>query len=166
MKKRAIVVGAGAAGVSAAFRLQQAGCDVRVIERDAMVGGRTRSKRQNGFIMDIAAGLLPSTYTAVYRLMEDAGLRDMLEPMRSPTAIYRDGRLHYIEARHMARSMLRTRVISVASKLKLVRAGWTALKMWKHLDVVNLGRAAGLGLHADGEGLRCPGGRRLRRAFA
>jgi oxygen-dependent protoporphyrinogen oxidase len=142
MTKRAIVIGAGAAGVSAAFRLQQAGCAVRLIERDAEVGGRTRSKRENGFIMDIAAGLMPSTYTAVFRLMEDAGLKDMLEPMRSPTAIYRDGKLHYIEAKSIVGSMMKTKIISLGSKLKLIPAVFTASKMWNSLGFVNLGLAA------------------------
>ena len=102
MSIKAIVIGAGAAGTSAAFRLQKAGCDVRLIERDAQVCGRTRSLHQNGFIMDIGAGLLPSSYTGFLSLMEDAGLKDMLEPMRNPTAVWRDGKLHYIEATNMA----------------------------------------------------------------
>jgi oxygen-dependent protoporphyrinogen oxidase len=142
MSIRAIVIGAGAAGTSAAFRLKQAGCDVRLIESDAQVCGRTRSLHQNGFIMDIGAGLLPSSYTAFLRLMEDAGLKDMLEPMRNPTAVWRDGRLHYIEATNMAGSMMRTKLISFASKLRMLPAVFTAMKMWHSLDFVNLGRSA------------------------
>lgn len=102
MKTRAIVVGAGAAGISAAFGLQQAGCEVRILEGSAEVGGRTQSVSRNGFIMDIAAGLLPSSYWAVLQLMSDAGLTALLEPMTSATAVFRDGRLHYIEATNMA----------------------------------------------------------------
>ena len=142
MSIKAIVIGAGAAGTSAAFRLQKAGCDVRLIERDAQVCGRTRSLHQNGFIMDIGAGLLPSSYTGFLSLMEDAGLKDMLEPMRNPTAVWRDGKLHYIEATNMAGSMMKTRLISSASKLKMLPAVFTAMKMWGSLDFVNLGRSA------------------------
>ena len=142
MSIKAIVVGAGAAGTSAAFRLKEAGCDVRVLERDGHVGGRTISKYHNGFIMDLGAGLMPSTYKAVYRLMDDAGLKDMLEPMTSPTAIYRDGRYHYIEATNMFGSMLKSKVVSLMSKLKLAPAVIQGLRMWKQLDFENLGRAA------------------------
>jgi oxygen-dependent protoporphyrinogen oxidase len=100
------VVGGGPAGASAAFRLQQAGVAVRLFERDARVGGRTRSERIDGYIVDVAAGLLPGTYKAVYRLMEDSGLHNALEPMLSPTAVARDGRLHYLDLANMANSML------------------------------------------------------------
>ena len=112
MKTRAIVIGAGAAGLSAAFRLQQAGCEVRILESGPEVGGRTRSIIRNGYIIDIAAGLLPSSYTAFLRLMDDAGLNDLLEPMTSPTAVWRDGKLHYIDAANMAGSLWNTKLIS------------------------------------------------------
>lgn len=138
---KAIVVGAGAAGASAAFRLSQAGCAVRLLESNAEVGGRTRTRRLDGFIMDIAAGLMPSTYEAVYRLMDDAGLKDMLAPMRSPTAIWRDGRLHYIHATHLARSMLKTRVIGWGSKVAILRAAFSGMAMWNTLGFDNLGLA-------------------------
>ena len=142
MSKKAIVVGAGAAGTSAAFRLQEAGCEVRVIERDNQVCGRTRSLHQNGFIMDIGAGLLPSSYKGFLSLMNDAGLKDMLEPMQNPTAIWRDGQLHYIEATNMAGSMIKTKLISFGAKLRLLPAAITALRMWSSLDFVNMGRTA------------------------
>ena len=142
MITRAIVIGAGPAGTSAAFRLKQAGCDVRLIERDAQVGGRTRSLHQNGFIMDIGAGLMPETYKAVFGMMDDAGLSDMLEPMRSPSAIWRDGTLHYIEATNMAGSMVKTKLISLASKFRMLPAAWTMMRMWNYLDFENLGRSA------------------------
>ncbi len=142
MTVKAIVIGAGAAGTSAAFRLQQAGCDVRLIERDDHVGGRTQSVSEHGYIMDIAAGLLPSSYKGFLSLMNDAGLKNMLEPMTSPTAVYRDGKLHYIEAKNMAKSMLTTKLISTKSKLAMIKAAFTAMRMWGSLDFENLGRAA------------------------
>lgn len=142
LTKTAIVVGAGAAGTSAAFRLQQAGCKVRVLERDSHVGGRTISRYHNGFIMDVGAGLMPSTYKEVYRLMDDAGLKDMLEPMTSPTAIVRNGKYHYIEATNMFGSMLKSGVVGFGSKLKLTPAVIQGLRMWNQLDFENLGRAA------------------------
>ena len=141
MKTRAIVIGAGAAGLSAAFRLQQAGCEVRVLESSPEVGGRTRSIARNGYIMDIAAGLLPSSYTAFLRLMDDAGLKNMLEPMTSPTAVWRDGKLHYIDAANMAGSLWNTKLISFVSKLRLIPTAYTASKMWRSLDFENLGRS-------------------------
>jgi len=140
--QKAIVIGAGAAGTAAAFRLQQAGCDVRLLERNDRVGGRTQSKYEDGFIMDIAAGLLPSTYTGFLGLMKDAGLKDMLEPMNNPTAVFRDGKLHYIEATNMAKSMLTTKLISFKSKVMMIRAAFAAMRMWPSLGFENLGLSA------------------------
>ena len=141
-QKTAIVIGGGAAGASAAFRLHKAGVSVRLVERDDRIGGRTRSERVDGFIVDVAAGLLPGTYQSVYRLMEDAGLRDALEPMTSPTAVVRDGRLHYLDLANMARSMLGTGLLGLRSKLNFVPMALKMLGMWRSLGFDNLALAA------------------------
>ena len=140
--KRAIVIGGGAAGTSAAFRLQQAGVSVVLVERDDRVGGRTRSERIDGFILDVAAGLMPGTYSAVYSLMDDAGIRDALELMTSPTAVVRDGKLHYLELSNMVGSMLGTKLYGLGSKLKLAKLGVKTLSMWKQLGFDDLSKAA------------------------
>lgn len=140
--KRAIVVGGGPAGASAAFRLQKADFEVRLIERDAQLGGRTRTEHIDGYIVDIGAGVLPGSYQAVYRLMEDAGLADQLAPMTSPTAVIRDGQLHYLELSKALSSLLGTRLLGLKSKLHFAAIGIKALSMWKTLGFDNLAAAA------------------------
>lgn len=49
---RAIVVGAGVAGLSAATDLAKAGVSVTLLESSDDVGGRVRSDKVNGFILD------------------------------------------------------------------------------------------------------------------
>lgn len=141
-RKQAIVVGGGPAGASAAFRLKQAGIDVKVVERDARIGGRTRTEHIDGFIVDVAAGLLPGSYQAVYRLMQDAGLADQLAPMTSPTAVVRDQKLHYLEMSSALRSMLGTKLLGLNSKLHFAAVGFKALGMWKTLGFSTLAAAA------------------------
>ncbi len=56
--KRAIVIGAGFAGMSAATFMAKAGWEVHVLEKHATPGGRARQLKQNGFVFDMG----PSWY--------------------------------------------------------------------------------------------------------
>jgi phytoene desaturase len=56
--KKAIVIGSGFAGLSAACFLAKAGCDVTVLEKQHTPGGRARQLKENGFIFDMG----PSWY--------------------------------------------------------------------------------------------------------
>lgn len=58
MSKKAIVIGAGFAGISAATTLKTLGFEVKVIEKNEMAGGRARVWKQDGFTFDLG----PSWY--------------------------------------------------------------------------------------------------------
>ncbi len=58
MKKKAIVIGAGFSGLSAACHLAAAGIDVTVFEKHNEAGGRARTWSQDGFLFDMG----PSWY--------------------------------------------------------------------------------------------------------
>lgn len=139
---RAIVVGSGAAGTSAAFRLKQAGAQVTVVEKDTRLGGRARTERVDGFIVDTGAGLMPGSYAALYSLMNDAGIGDALAPMSSPVAVSRNGRLHYLDLAHPVRSILGTSLLGLGSKVSLSRLGPHALRMWRSLGFDSITGAA------------------------
>jgi protoporphyrinogen oxidase len=70
---RVAVVGAGPAGLAAAFRLVRAGASVTVLEAEPTVGGRTRSDKLDGCPIDTAAQLFASVYTHFLQLLRDAG---------------------------------------------------------------------------------------------
>ncbi|WP_421945066.1 phytoene desaturase family protein [Pedobacter sp.] len=57
-KTKVTVVGAGFAGLSAAAILAKNGCDVTVIEKNEMAGGRARTWSKDGFLFDMG----PSWY--------------------------------------------------------------------------------------------------------
>jgi protoporphyrinogen/coproporphyrinogen III oxidase len=70
----AVIVGSGLAGLAAAFRLEEQGWSVTVLESSDRVGGRVLSEARDGFLLDVGqkeagAELLQATeYTGCYSL--------------------------------------------------------------------------------------------------
>lgn len=94
------VIGGGAAGLTAAYRLVQAGHRVTVFEANPYVGGRTHSQHfAPGHHLDTGAGWLTSAYTETLRLFEELGEKERLQPMRAsgPSDLMVEGK-HYIGA--------------------------------------------------------------------
>jgi oxygen-dependent protoporphyrinogen oxidase len=95
---RVLVVGAGAAGLAAAQRLADAGCDVVVLERDARAGGRLAGERREGFTLESGAQLVSSAHRHLAAVLTALGRSDELLPLRSGgEAQLRNGFLHEIE---------------------------------------------------------------------
>ena len=59
-QKKAIVIGAGIAGIAAAIRLAHQGWHVTVIEKNAYAGGKLSHFSRNGYQFDGRSALLTS----------------------------------------------------------------------------------------------------------
>ncbi|WP_156959812.1 NAD(P)/FAD-dependent oxidoreductase [Nocardia sp. BMG51109] len=94
---RVIVVGAGVAGLTAAYRLHCAGYSVTTLERENHVGGRMVTAEREGYRYDVAASLLPNSYRNMRRLIADAGLRDRV--VACPDRIGLHGTTGYCDVR-------------------------------------------------------------------
>lgn len=101
MRVDVVVVGAGLAGLRCAQVLADAGRDVVVLEAADAVGGRIRTERVDGFLLDRGFQLLNPAYPAVQRWVDvdalglqpfgagvaartESGLRVLGHPVREP----------------------------------------------------------------------------------
>ncbi len=72
--KNIAIIGAGVAGLAAAYELQKKGHTVTVYEKEPYVGGRMSSREKNGFIFDIGANHFINLYTEMRAYAEEFGL--------------------------------------------------------------------------------------------
>jgi phytoene dehydrogenase-like protein len=106
MSDPVVVVGAGLAGLSCARALVERGVDVRVLEASDGVGGRVRTDRHEGFLLDRGFQVLFTAYPEVQRQVDltalapraflpgaqvrvDGGAWDITDPLREPLSSFR-----------------------------------------------------------------------------
>jgi protoporphyrinogen/coproporphyrinogen III oxidase len=140
------VVGAGLSGLTAAYRLQQAGWDVTVLESTDVVGGRVRTEEINGFKLDTGATGLAESYEAYFALAAELGIRGDIIPAAPYIGIYRDGRIHLLRLDRMARTGVTTRLLSWRAKARAARLGFDVAraKFRGQLDYSDMRKAAPL----------------------
>jgi putrescine oxidase len=90
-----IVVGAGATGLTCAWRLAEAGQDVLVLEARDRVGGRLRTEDHNGADFEIGGQWVSPDQEALIALLEELGLETY--------ARFREGESLYVDAAGTAR---------------------------------------------------------------
>ena len=84
---RAIVIGGGITGLVAAYRLQQAGIRVTLLEKTARVGGCIRTVKQDGFLMEDGPDSFVARKPAARMLCEEFGLK-LQETLPQPHRAY------------------------------------------------------------------------------
>jgi oxygen-dependent protoporphyrinogen oxidase len=79
-RKRVVVVGAGIAGLTAAYELQKAGYQVTVLEAKDIPGGRMAEKMEGSFMKYTGATGLFRFYKDMWELIAELGLSERLVP--------------------------------------------------------------------------------------
>ena len=116
-----VVVGAGVAGLTAAFRLQEAGVDVQVFEAADRVGGAIHSEAVNGHLFERGPTTVMSTSPHLGRLIDAAGLRPRAiesAPQAGRRKVWRHGRLHTLPEKPP--QLLTCSALSLPGRLRLL----------------------------------------------
>ena len=73
---KVVVIGAGLAGLTSAYRLAQSGWQVCLLEKNTYPGGRAASLRKGGYLIDTGATGVGDVYTEYMALLDELGLLD------------------------------------------------------------------------------------------
>lgn len=120
------VVGAGISGLSLAYTLRKAGLAVGVFEAADRVGGRMRTRRHRGYLIDEGAETVPcGGNPATWSLIRELGIGPEEVPrIAASLALWRDGRVHHHLGRPLA--LLTGAGLSVRGRWDLARfTAWT-----------------------------------------
>lgn len=133
MGERVLVVGAGMAGLAAAYRLQGAGFEVTVLEASDHVGGRAYADRRDGFVLNTGATVLSASYANMLALVDELGLGDKLVDVKPTVGIAAGGEVHWLRGAGPGAlvDFIRTPLLSGKSKLILIKAALDAFRARK-----------------------------------
>jgi oxygen-dependent protoporphyrinogen oxidase len=132
---RVIVIGAGVSGLSAAWRLQQLGHSVTVLESENHVGGKTTAYRRDGFTLNSGATVLGASYTSMQAIAKELGVESQILKIKPTIGVYAvpEEKVHWLRGAPPGAliDFIRTPLLSWKSKLVLARAGIDAIKARK-----------------------------------
>ncbi|MFE0579828.1 NAD(P)/FAD-dependent oxidoreductase [Streptomyces sp. NPDC058874] len=118
----ALVVGAGVAGLACARDLAAAGVSVRVVEAGDAVGGRMRSDRIGGFVVDRGFQVFNTAYPQVRRRFDLKRLR--LRPFTPGFLVHTPaGRLRFSDPTRRPRALPGLRAVRTAGPRDLTALG-------------------------------------------
>jgi protoporphyrinogen oxidase len=120
MSAHVVVVGAGLSGLTAAYRLRQAGCRVTVLERESFPGGRVRTESHGPYLVDTGPDAMTESYVRYLALIEEFGLSDRVVRCSQVAGLVRDRRVIDID---LAKpwTLPTTPALSFGAKLRLLR---------------------------------------------
>lgn len=138
-----VVVGAGLSGLAAAYRLQQSGAAVTVLESESGPGGRVQTECHGDYIIDTGPDALTGGYSSYLNLVAELGLGDRLVDTSAVIGLVRHGRLIDLDPGNVV-SLPFTPALSTAAKLRLARGFIRLRKQIKDVDSYDMGRSAAL----------------------
>ena len=127
--RRVIIIGGGAAGLSAAYTLKKCGIDPILLEANDQIGGRMGGGKVDGFSIDNGADFFPSSYDVAFRICEELGLRLIRTKMN--IGWYRNGRWSVTMPPHSVSAFVKNLAAARALGVLSPRGLWATLKLIK-----------------------------------
>jgi len=125
---RIAVIGAGAAGLSAAYDFVNDGHSVVVYEAEPFVGGQASTIEVGGGRLERAYHHLFTSDTAILDLMAEVGLADRMEWLPSKVGLFAQGRIYDFTTPF---DLLRFPLVSIWDRLKL---GLVSMRLQRRKD--------------------------------
>ena len=129
------MVGAGLAGLGAAYTLRKHDLDVTVFEASPHPGGRIFGEEVDGFHIDIGSNIFIETYGTVRQVAEELGVSLQRTPVPINGGVYYNGRFHGFYAGNELRSLLKTAKTVLSFQLLSPNGLWQALRCLRMLNV-------------------------------
>ena len=117
-----VIIGGGPAGCAAAHHLHQHGLSPILLEADEHIGGRTRSMRKEGFVLDTGAGFVTNFYPRLFKIARENNWTPLIQKMNRISGLYRHGTTANLNI-GSAISFARFPFLNVVEKMKM--ASWT-----------------------------------------
>lgn len=122
MNKSMIIIGGGIAGLTAAFRLKEAGIKVTLLEKNDRLGGALYSYQKDGYLAELGPNTILETSPLVTKLIQDIGLEeDKVYASESSKIRYIVRDKKPIPLPLSPQAFLRTSLFSWKAKLRLFR---------------------------------------------
>jgi oxygen-dependent protoporphyrinogen oxidase len=144
-----VVVGAGPAGLSCAWKLRRAGHEVEVLEASLRPGGRTQSEIRDGFTLESGPARFDSGDHNLRDIAWKLGIGDCLREIPSRgEVVLRDGRFHRADF-DSPTTWVASQLLSAGAKARLLTLAAELALIWRQIERQHPERAAEL----DGENL-------------
>jgi len=138
-----VVVGAGISGLTAAYRLQQRGVQVTVLETGVGPGGRVQTETHDGYVVDTGPDAITASYSSYLKLVSDLGMSDCVVDTSAVIGLVRGGKLIDIDPGKPLRLPF-TPALSLPAKLRLAAGVARLYKAIRAVDSYDMGRSAAL----------------------
>ncbi len=132
--RKVLVVGAGLAGLGAAYTLRKTALDVTVFEASPHPGGRIFGEEVDGFHIDIGSNIFIETYGAVRQVAEELGVSLKRTPVPINGGVYHNDRFHGFYAGNELRNQWETAKTILSFQLLSPKGVWQALRCLRMLN--------------------------------